>query len=671
MSTREGLVLDGLDLNDGTVLTVVGMDFKPAKKKLDLIGGVDTDGALPLEAPKADVLLWSITLRAPTAATADLALQRMGSVTLKLDEADQQVSGLPLVWTPRNTTQPATTWYVLSGEVVEIPMSQGHTDWLAASPVWTITLTCKPFGYGAEYSVATVTSSAPLVTLDLPTVKGDVAAEARLIVTDMATQARRHVEWGLEQRFYTPLAPASLLIDSDSLVTSGTGGVQTTRTGAYDPNATGNNVIRGTLTPQVAAVAATGALAHVGSFRVKCRVYASTTDVRARLSWRVGDGAFVANAYATPPVAANFAEIDLGVITIPAALLGTQSWDGFIEAYSPTTGDTIDVDVLELIPTKEGYGRAVAPTTTQASVVTGHDEFTATAAGGALDTRVAPAGGTWATTGATTDFVFSDGDGTNTFEAVTRSGGGSTSDRHGTLGATSFTDVDVGATIRVAGNTIRAGLVARWVDASNFLSCYLRRNQFDSGGAFTLVKVVAGVETVLGTVAINVATLTPYKMRIVCYASGQVIATLVDSGGAEIASLSASDAVLATAGALQTGKPGIADRASASTAFARYYDDFYVATPPAEQVAINSTRSMEIRSDATQRESSAGGVWGSPVYRGTRFELPAAGDKNRTARVAVKARRGNVEKVADDQIADSTKVEVRATPRYRLPRSAA
>jgi hypothetical protein len=49
-----------------------------------------------------------------------------------------------------------------------------------------------------EFSRATATASAPVTTLEVPNVTGDVPALGRLIVTDTATQSRRFVEWGLE-----------------------------------------------------------------------------------------------------------------------------------------------------------------------------------------------------------------------------------------------------------------------------------------------------------------------------------------------------------------------------------------------------------------------------------------------------------------------------------------
>ena len=72
-----------------------------------------------------------------------------------------------------------------------------------------------------------------------PDANGHLVPWITLVVAE-----RRHVEWGLEK----VQSAHALLIDSDSLtVGSGYAGSQTTRTGAYDPDATGNNVIRAAL----------------------------------------------------------------------------------------------------------------------------------------------------------------------------------------------------------------------------------------------------------------------------------------------------------------------------------------------------------------------------------------------------------------------------------------
>jgi hypothetical protein len=75
----------------------------------------------------------------------------------------------------------------------------------------------------------------------------------------------------------------------------------------------------------------------------------------------------------------------------------------------------VALDYLILVPQADGYGKA------RARRLVAYDTFTGTTAGGALNTRVAPLGGTWATSGDATDFVFSDNFlGTDAVESLSR-----------------------------------------------------------------------------------------------------------------------------------------------------------------------------------------------------------------------------------------------------------
>jgi hypothetical protein len=72
-------------------------------------------------------------------------------------------------------------------------------------------------------------------------VTGDVPALGRLIVTDTATQSRRHVEWGLEGPL-TYNSATSLLVDSDNMVTTGFAGRRRSRRARTTRTRPGNNV---------------------------------------------------------------------------------------------------------------------------------------------------------------------------------------------------------------------------------------------------------------------------------------------------------------------------------------------------------------------------------------------------------------------------------------------
>lgn len=238
--------------------------------------------------------------------------------------------------------------------------------------------------------------------------------------------------------------------------------------------------------------------------------------------------------------------------------------------------------------------------------------------------------------------------------------------RFAILGATSFTDVEVGVSTMISGPAADkyASVIARWVDASNYLQAELHLNSADT---LTLRQVVAGTPTVLATTTHpSIQQSQWYKIRLIAYVSGRAVAQVLDSTGtAVLAGVEASSTAIATAGAIASGKPGFADQSTGTTAATRYYDDSYAGVPPAEPIVVYSGRAGEIRHDSAIRQDSTGTYYGDmPSYRGGRFLIPPAGSVGRTSRIFVKARRNDVDTAADDQITDSTTVAVHYTPRY-------
>ena len=216
MATLEQLVLDGLALNDVTNYRLQGFDAPPPKKRSEWVTGGDADGAALVRDPLFENREITLRVRVTQRATMDLALAAVAAISDKLEEADKHPEGLDMVWTPANGTK-SVTFKVLSGEVTGLPVTMDGDDagWFKNSPVVNVTLTCKPFAYGAEVVGSGTSSATPFVTLTVAGVTGDVPAEGRLIVTDAATQSRRYAEWGLEQRYYD--VAQSLIVESDNM----------------------------------------------------------------------------------------------------------------------------------------------------------------------------------------------------------------------------------------------------------------------------------------------------------------------------------------------------------------------------------------------------------------------------------------------------------------------
>jgi hypothetical protein len=665
-TTPEQFVLDGLAINDGIAweLRNEEIDFTPPKLRPEWIGSADSEFQDLVRAPLHEnrVIVLPLQTGASARTSKSAAYAQIGALQDKLTKAARTRGGIPMTWTPRDLNL-TVTFDVLSGEISELPL-----DWFQSVKNFarlSITLTCKPYWRGIEVDAGTATSSTPFVTKEVTYLNGEVSALGRLIITDTATQPRRHAEWGLEgPDTYDPAT--SLMVDSDDVTILG--GTQTVTSGGYDPNATGNNSI--TITPPstgITALCSLPNLAHVGVFKVRGRFWRNGNfGPQVRLAWQTGSGPLAHNSWVTLPNTAGWSDIDLGTITIPRATSGSQRWTGRIEMQNIDTfvSGVAVFDYLILEPQSDGWGQARAVTSIQSGVTVSFDDLTGTTAGAALNTRTPPLGaGTWATSGAGTDFAFYDTVLAVASEGVSRS---TTTDagafRFGILGSTVLTDQTVSADVEFTGtivNAIKQCVIARWTDASNYVRGEVQMNP---GGTMTgsIIKRVAGVETTLATLSgIPSGAATVLNVALTVYASGHCsLRGYVPAFGYSITLDGGIDSALATGGALASGKGGIADMGSVDVLI-RYYDNVVFAIAPEEPIVIYSSQSIEVRHDGVEREDAAGVYPGPPPsYRGSRFLLPVG-----TSRVMVKARRNDNEVAADTQVTDATQVQVLYTPR--------
>ena len=663
MAATESWVLNGLDISSGNY-QILELTADPPKERPEWITAADSEFAALSRQPRHENRTITMRLRITPQASMDTALDRVGALVDQLRNASETSDGIPLVWTPANSTR-SRTFDVLDGEITELPIgSDGQPrSWFAQRPIVTVEMTCKPYWRGTETLTSTASSGTnPFVTLEVAGVGGDIPALGRLIVTDLATQSRRHVEWGVEGQYYVSGVSPSLRIDSGSLTVSGfSGSYPNTRSGSFN-----TSVVRSTafLGSDALAICGIPDQTHVGTFRVKARVLATDITDRVRLAWRAGDAPLAVNSWVQPPVAStsDWAEIDLGLITVPTVTIGTQRWNGRIEIYStdPTVSSTVDVDYIVLIPVAEGYGVARATYAYSPGVIVARDLFTGTTGGGALNTRVAPLGGTWATSGATTDFTFADVS-LNNKGVIRQTTGDTGSGRFAILGSTNYTDTEVGARIFRSAGTVGMNasltLVARFVDSSNYLAFAAQPS------LLTLFIVVGGSTTILArknppTGQAGWANIF-WRLRLFVYANGRIIGHFLDDGFNIRETLDAFSTAAATGGALATGKPGLNDNNFTATAMTRAYDDFYAATPSAEPIALYSGRVLQARYDDTLRQDSTGTFYGRPAsYRGSRFLVPVG-----ISRVIAKARRNDVNVAADNNVADATQIQVGWTPR--------
>src|SRR5438552_1605064 len=109
MAVNEALVLDGLALNDGTVLSLEAFDMTPAPPVEEWVRGVDSNGALLAREPLFDNIERELRIRVEPQASMDLALAKVGLLLDKLQECKRNANGLALTWVPATGTLPAVT----------------------------------------------------------------------------------------------------------------------------------------------------------------------------------------------------------------------------------------------------------------------------------------------------------------------------------------------------------------------------------------------------------------------------------------------------------------------------------------------------------------------------------------------------------------------------------
>lgn len=263
-------------------------------------------------------------------------------------------NGGVLVFTPPNGT--AVTYDIVSARLTDWPMDGGYMR--QHHMLSTAEFTCLPFGRLASQvqllnigsgNVTQVTSNAPLMDIQVNGVPGVTEALPILTLTDNATQAREYFDYGVAPIY---AGESAALIDSDNLFL-GTGAVQTTRTGAYDPNATGNNVIRGAALSSAGGYIGYASGTWYGPKRIKARIYQpNLSEIYLRAALQGPMASTVYNPWQTvqTPGAAGFVEVDFGVMWFNEPPSGGKGQNVVIYQYSPTRTNQLDLDYIEIYP---------------------------------------------------------------------------------------------------------------------------------------------------------------------------------------------------------------------------------------------------------------------------------------------------------------------------------
>jgi hypothetical protein len=605
----------------------------------------------------------TINVNAASAAALESA---MNALTMKWAKLNRE-GGTITVTAPTGTVK---TVYVLTAPQITPSTDIAYLD--ANYRQVTASVLCEPFARGAETSYSShAETTLPHVVFTEVDVPGDVPALGRLEITDASANDQAWAVWGLQSRHYSSDVDAALFYEAEGRTALGTAAIATV-TGASG-GVSNNAVTEGDLTDSYVAMLSTQAvgggnhLEHIGDFRVYARVYRPVTNtgaVAVALEWSTGDfRKFTRNAavsYAADEREGAFTIADLGTVSLPKALTGSQRWEGRIVAKSTIVGDDLSIDCLWLFPIAEGFGELSAviqtPSPTSLNARDGFDQ-----SAGSLSGKILPVGGTWATSGAATDFAVS---GSST---VTRTATGG--ERLAVAGTTNFTTVAVQADVTLASaagsGTIAGGLIARWTDSNNLV--FVRLGSGGGAVELTVFKRVGGVtENLPGGIYIvpNLSFGTSYRVLLTITAAGDWSLWLGPAGGTIERVAFGQHSVLATGGTLATGEPGIYDLDSgAGGTITRTYNNFAVWVPPLD-AAIFASQSAQVRWDGTIREDSAGSFY-VPVskYEGDRLTVPPEGPEARTVRVITKASRNHPDIGIDTAIDDYT-ARLHVTPRY-------
>jgi hypothetical protein len=486
---------------------------------------------------------------------------------------------------------------------------------------------------------------------------GDVPAEAILVVTDLSGQDRRYVEWGMDTVDSEEGNPPLLLEADEQLVVEGYSGELTELEGSHS-----GEVVKATLRPTALVLCSTGAIEHVGSYRQKLRVQTSGEGALFHISYRVGDGPWVTSLpWVEPAQVGQWMELDLGEAFLEETEKGEQVSEIRIEAKVEETNCTGYVDTLGLMPTRR-YGVARAPlnldTPTDLLVADSFNQAEDEATG-----KEAEAGGKYEAvpSSAEEDFTIAKGklkriatEDSGTFVEAFFGRGIGTSQK--------LTDFVMRCDFAIESTSfasLRFGHILNYVDSEHFILVWL--GYLGDGGTSGPWQIVVSSPSG-GTVgyALNVLY-PPAQGTLLSHVSGERLTLHLGANLEKV--LSVEHPMVGV-----EGKAFLYDENRGETAATREYDNLAIWEPD-QPVACPPGRSLEIRSDAAERENPEGTYW-SPVprYRGANFYLDPAGDSGQINRIAVKMRRNDTKEEPDASLADKQSIEVRVRERFLSPR---
>lgn len=682
----EKIVLDGIDFNDEEKLSMESLTFTPAQAKAKMVENSNADGVVLVEEPHFTPAYFEMLVRVVPVETTQEALAVVGEVIDALTSCARTEEGNSVEWTP-NETEDTYTAYAILGELLEMPITPDGelAGWFVESPVLKIKLTCRPFLYKDERVVFSATTSESQFQLAyIPGVEGDVPAECRAVLVDKASKKRRYAEIG-QDVVETESNPA-LRIKATELEISGYNSALTTLAESVS-----SEVVRSKVVKIPSALCKTKALAHVGSFRAKLRIWAELEGL-VRISYQTGEGTTTTLDWQEVPQTGKLFELDMGEILIEEAERGEQITKITIEGQATGTSffygsaGYFYFDTLVLVPTKR-YAVARSPVF-EDPAISGYDDFGN--GSGSLGTREARIGGNWAGAGDADDFKLTEESGGYLYRQAVSDA--ANVPRYAILGTKKYTNCRVSCEMSNSnpggsGSAVQGSMavMARYVDTNNFVRFWLypSLDYGYTGITFTVAWSVKVEKRVAGTIStVNyflngiTNTLVAYqaynaklpwiKLELIILETGEWRAKV--NGQYGVAERTGTDTDMATGGALAEGKAGLQDYQPNATASTRYYDNFE-ATPYNLGAVCNSGKALDLDNNTADFEDPTGKFFSPvPEYRGSDLYLDPAGDEELVNRLLVKMRRNDIRLEPDIGITDKQTLEVLARERFLAPR---
>lgn len=502
------------------------------------------------------------------------------------------------------------------------------------APDVVLTLECLPDFYGDEAAGVGSTASSgdhDSVVFTEAAVPGDYPARSRYTFTDTGSQARNAVVVASQSRTYSAAATAALAYEAEALTPLDTAAV-VTQSGAHG-GASNNAVKHSQIGPYWTPILSTqhaslGHLTHTGNYRVYARVW-SDNAASLRLEYAIGDAASRrTNDTATVYAGGAFFIVDLGEVRIPS---DATRWIGAIFCQSSTHGTSTGVDKIYFAPAEsisivKSRREVTADVGIGLTGYTGRDYFLQTS--GALSGKTAQVGGNWTTAGAAGDFAVDSANAN-----VERTAVSDASAKAGRFAVLGSAVTDAGVSVEFAcTNDVPTGFQAaliRYVDTNNWMAGGLYRDGFGNGFHY-LIRVVGGSQSdMYAGASMGIDAGVGYSAGLKAAADGS---WQFFFNGVMIAS--GQHSVLATGGALASGKCGFYDAQTSATANSRKYDRYLSWTPDPDPACL-SGKELSIRYDGAKRETTTAGVYAPTHVEGAYPRAPVAGVEARTCRTLV------------------------------------